>query len=150
MRLQDILKQQRLKKKFTQEDISTKLFVTTQAVSKWENGKSIPSIDNLIMLSDLYNISLDELVSGSPFFKKPLTIGEKINAKKVVLFSFSWLFISLIFTGFGYQPFWIFLFILFLGTVIIFPTVFSNYWVIEQNGFKKKRIHQRIVKKLKN
>lgn len=94
MLLGEILKSLRQKNKFTQEQVATKLFISTQAVSKWENELSIPSIDNLLALSDLYNISLDELVQGSPFFKKPYLVGSRDNLKKGVLF-FSFGYLSL-------------------------------------------------------
>ena len=71
MLIQTILKTRRINNHYTQEQIAQKLHVTTQAVSKWETGQSIPSIDNLLMLSDLYNVSIDELIQGSPYFKSP-------------------------------------------------------------------------------
>ena len=46
----------------TQEDLAVKLNVTSQAVSKWENDLSIPDLPLLIELSDLFHVSLDELV----------------------------------------------------------------------------------------
>ena len=46
----------------TQEELAVKLNVTSQAVSKWENDLSIPDLPTLIELSDLFHISLDELV----------------------------------------------------------------------------------------
>jgi transcriptional regulator with XRE-family HTH domain len=46
----------------TQDELATKLFVTHQAVSKWENGKSIPTIDVLVELTSLLNISIDYLL----------------------------------------------------------------------------------------
>ncbi len=56
------LSELRNKHKLTQEDISQQLYVTHQAVSKWETGKALPSIDNLSELSALYKVSLDELL----------------------------------------------------------------------------------------
>ncbi len=47
---------------YTQETIANKLNVTAQAVSKWENDVTSPDIDTLIMLADIFNISIDELV----------------------------------------------------------------------------------------
>ena len=46
----------------TQEELAFKLNVSPQAVSKWENDISIPDVTLLIALSDLFNISLDELI----------------------------------------------------------------------------------------
>lgn len=41
------------------------LFVDRTAVTKWENGKTIPSVDMLLMISNYFNISIGELVYGS-------------------------------------------------------------------------------------
>ena len=49
-------------KKMTQEELATKLNVSSQAVSKWENDLSIPDLPILIELSDIFNVSLDELI----------------------------------------------------------------------------------------
>ena len=46
----------------TQESLAAKLNVTSQAVSKWENDLSIPDLPVLIELSDLFHVSLDELL----------------------------------------------------------------------------------------
>lgn len=47
---------------FSQEELARCLGVTRQAVSKWECGESSPDTDNLIALSELYDITLDELL----------------------------------------------------------------------------------------
>lgn len=47
---------------WTQEGLSEKLFVSHQAVSKWENGGSLPSIDSLVALTELYHVSIEELL----------------------------------------------------------------------------------------
>ncbi len=46
----------------TQESFAEELGVSRQAVSKWENGTSIPDIQLLIRISDLYNLTLDQLI----------------------------------------------------------------------------------------
>ena len=48
----------------SQEKLAEQIGVSRQAVSKWERGEASPDTDNLIALSKLYNISLDELVLG--------------------------------------------------------------------------------------
>lgn len=62
----------------TQRYVAYELNVSDKAVSKWENGKSKPDINKLKLLSALYNVSLDELLSY---------LGDKkeINIKKIVL-----------------------------------------------------------------
>lgn len=46
----------------TQDELSAQLFVTRQALSKWENGSAIPSIETLLALSKIFSISFEELL----------------------------------------------------------------------------------------
>lgn len=52
----------RRNKGLSQEELAEKLGISRQAVSKWERAESSPDIDNIIMLSRLYGVSVDELV----------------------------------------------------------------------------------------
>jgi transcriptional regulator with XRE-family HTH domain len=52
----------RQKKEYTQDDLAELLFVSHQAVSKWERGMTLPSIDNFCFLMELYSASLEELL----------------------------------------------------------------------------------------
>ena len=58
------LKEVRMKANLTQEQVAEELFVSRQTISNWENEKSYPDIISIIKLSDLYSISLDELLKG--------------------------------------------------------------------------------------
>lgn len=64
MKIGAMIKQNREAQGLTQTDLAEKLFISRQAVSKWENGKAMPSIDNIILISDLLDVSLDQLVKG--------------------------------------------------------------------------------------
>lgn len=46
----------------SQNEVATQLNISRQAVSRWETGKAYPDIDNLVLLSKLYHLSLDELL----------------------------------------------------------------------------------------
>ena len=50
METKDILYELRTKKGLSQEELAEKIFVTRQAVSRWENGETIPNIDTLKLL----------------------------------------------------------------------------------------------------
>ena len=52
----------RKQNKMSQEELAEKLGVSRQAVSKWERAEASPTTDSLILLAQLYNISLDELL----------------------------------------------------------------------------------------
>lgn len=65
METKDILLELRRKKGLSQEELAAKLFVTRQAVSRWETGETIPNIETLKLLSKLFNASINTLL-GSP------------------------------------------------------------------------------------
>ena len=57
----------RKKKGLSQQEVAEALDVSRQAVSRWEVGTSIPSMENLLALSKLFGISIGELTSaGEP------------------------------------------------------------------------------------
>ncbi|MDO5416995.1 MAG: helix-turn-helix transcriptional regulator [Lachnospiraceae bacterium] len=62
--LSELLKENRIRCKMTQEFVAEAIGVSRQAVSKWENGTSDPSTSNLIALSQLYGISAEELIQS--------------------------------------------------------------------------------------
>ena len=64
MEISERLKEARQNIGMTQDQVAEKIMVSRVTVSHWENGKSLPDIVSLISLSDLYSISLDELVKG--------------------------------------------------------------------------------------
>lgn len=58
------LKNARIEAGLTQEKATEKIDVSRQTISNWENEKSYPDIISVIALSDLYSVSLDELLKG--------------------------------------------------------------------------------------
>ncbi len=58
------LKDARMRTGFTQEAVAEKINVSRQTISNWENEKSYPDIISVIELSNLYSISLDDLLKG--------------------------------------------------------------------------------------
>lgn len=54
----------RKKHGLTQMDLAEKLNVSRQAISRWEVGAAVPSTDNLKTLSDLYGVSVDDILKG--------------------------------------------------------------------------------------
>lgn len=65
METKDIILDLRTKKGLSQEELAEKMFVTRQAVSRWENGETIPNIDTLKLLSKYFDVSINTLL-GSP------------------------------------------------------------------------------------
>ncbi|MCR4567115.1 MAG: helix-turn-helix domain-containing protein [Pseudobutyrivibrio sp.] len=65
MKTKEILLELRNKNGLSQDELAEKVFVTRQAVSKWENGEAIPNTETLKLLSNLYNVSINTLL-GAP------------------------------------------------------------------------------------
>ena len=65
METKDILHELRTKKGLSQDELAEKLFVTRQAVSRWENGDTTPNVETLKLLSGLFDVSINTLL-GSP------------------------------------------------------------------------------------
>lgn len=69
MTLGERLKEYRQREGLSQEQLAEKLCVSRQAITKWENDKGVPDIDNLIAIRRILGISLDELVMGEERIK---------------------------------------------------------------------------------
>ena len=65
MDTQNIFYKLRTRDSLSQDDVAEKVFVTRQAVSRWENGETVPNTETLKLLSKLYNVSINTLL-GSP------------------------------------------------------------------------------------
>ena len=60
--LGEVLRDQRIQCKMTQEFVAESIGVSRQAVSKWENGTADPSTSNLLALAELFGVSAEELL----------------------------------------------------------------------------------------
>ncbi|WP_270943263.1 helix-turn-helix domain-containing protein [Romboutsia lituseburensis] len=58
------IKKYRKEIKLSQDELSEKIFVSRQTVSNWENNKNYPDVKSLLLLSSLFNVSLDILIKG--------------------------------------------------------------------------------------
>lgn len=65
METKDILLELREKNNLTQEELAQKLYITRQAVSRWESGETIPNAETLKLLSAVFDVSINTLL-GSP------------------------------------------------------------------------------------
>ena len=63
-RIGKFIKELRLKKGLSQNKLSEELHITRQAISNWENGKSLPDSDMLRILSEFFKVSVDDILSG--------------------------------------------------------------------------------------
>ena len=65
MTTQDVIYELRTKNGLSQDELAEKVFVTRQAVSRWENGETVPNTETLKLLSNLFHVSINTLL-GSP------------------------------------------------------------------------------------
>ncbi|MCM3112867.1 helix-turn-helix domain-containing protein [Lederbergia lenta] len=70
MNFSDRLKREREKKGWSQAELADKIHVSRQSVSKWETGKNYPNIEIIIDLSDLFGITIDELLRSDEELKE--------------------------------------------------------------------------------
>ncbi len=75
------IKQHRTKRGWSQEVLAEKAYVSRQTVSNWETEKSYPDVQSLLILSDLFGVSLDELIKGDVAVMK-----EQVKSKDVRTF----------------------------------------------------------------
>ena len=137
MVLADMLKTERTKLGLTQDEVAEKLIVSRQAISKWEQGNGYPDIENLVRLSDLYNISLDELLRGEKHVTTPLRIGTYFGRRRLIknIFFLTLLVVFFFYGALEIAPFaWIFAMI--IGLIIIIYKKTPNYWVLEKDGIR--------------
>ena len=81
-----LIKRIRQENNLTQKDLAEKYNVTYQAVSKWENGKNMPDILLLREISNIFNINMDELLTGK----------KKNNNRNIWIMGFSLLLVIII------------------------------------------------------
>jgi len=90
MHLGERLKLLREKEGYSQEELATILNLKRQSISKWEVGGGYPDIENLIKLSELYEVSLDELIKGDRDFQKNIKVNEANPNDFIALFKQFW------------------------------------------------------------
>ncbi len=79
MELHEKLQELRKDRGLTQEELAEELFVSRTAISKWESGRGVPSIDSLKEVSKFFSVSIDFLLSG----EKLLSLAEREHQAKV-------------------------------------------------------------------
>lgn len=81
MEIAKTIKQHRAELGWSQEVLAEKAYVSRQTVSNWETEKSYPDVHSLLILSDLFGVSLDELIKGDVAVMK-----EQVKSKDVRTF----------------------------------------------------------------
>lgn len=104
MNLKDKLIKLRKDNSLTQDELAEKLYVSRQTVSNWENGKFYPDIETLILISNTFNIPLDDLLKADK--NVVIDIDKKIKSHKKLKITIILLIIILftsLFIGYRYH-----------------------------------------------
>nr|WP_276938129.1 helix-turn-helix transcriptional regulator [Helcococcus sueciensis] len=78
------IQQARKQKGFTQSELADKLYVSAQAVSKWENDQASPDITMLSSLSEILGVTIDYLINGKKESETVLKVDEKKNIEDMI------------------------------------------------------------------
>lgn len=87
MKLGNHIKHYRNEKGLSQEELAERVYVTRQTISNWENNKNYPDINSIVLLSEVFEISIDNLIKGDLEQMK-----KEINSEEVKKLNFySWM-----------------------------------------------------------
>ncbi|MCD5003109.1 helix-turn-helix transcriptional regulator [Enterococcus saccharolyticus] len=101
MKIGKIIKEERLKRELTQEEFAQEFFVTRQLVSKWENSKSYPDLDQVVQMSEWFGLSLDYLLKEDTKMVDELNFDGKLKKRMTyALWGIIGVIISIIFAVF--------------------------------------------------
>lgn len=81
MEIGNQIKKYRAELKLSQEELAEKVYVSRQTISNWETGKNYPDIHSLLLLGNVFNVSLDELIKGDIEIMK-----QEINQEEIKKF----------------------------------------------------------------
>lgn len=133
MELGNQIKKYRSERKISQEQLADRIYVSRQTISNWENEKSYPDVNSLVLLSEVFQTSIDNLIKGDIEIMK-----EKIDEQEIKKFNyygkiFSLHFIIMILSA---APlfFWLEKFA-FIPFGILF--VITMYWALKVEKLKK-------------
>ncbi|GAF37535.1 helix-turn-helix domain-containing protein [Lentilactobacillus farraginis] len=88
MKIGKVLQLQREKHHWSQAELAEKLNISRQSVSKWEQEVALPSFANVVAISDLFKISLDDLIRGDDELMDKLSRNDKMRpVTKIVLWA---------------------------------------------------------------
>ena len=87
MKISKTLKRLRNEKNITQDELAQQLYISRQSVSSWENDRTQPSIDMLIKLSEIFDVSIEELIYGQKRNTSLETEKPNYNGTLLIIFS---------------------------------------------------------------
>ena len=85
MELKEHLKEHRQRLGLSQEDLAERIFVTRQTISNWETDKTYPDVQSLMLLSQLFGVSIDELVKGDVVSMKEMVSKDAVVMERMAV-----------------------------------------------------------------
>ncbi len=154
---------ERKARKLTQAKLAEKIFVSEKTVSKWENGKGIPDTNSLPKLCEIFNISLNELLSGERMLKENkqqndrllLHMARELEIKNKIIWKSMWVIIIVsmiaLFTGILLTVFlipegvWQLVSVLSLCIVFLIPCFYALKLEVSVGAYKCKNCGYEII-----
>lgn len=121
MKFADKMKSYRQRYRWTQQDVADRLLVSRKTISSWENGRSYPDVFMLVQISDLYHVSLDDLLREDHEMIDSYEKEHKFNAKKDWAFTISYIINAVA---------CVYILLLALGLLKFIPSLWSGWQVI--------------------
>ena len=122
------IKTYRLKKKYTQQKVADLLNISRQSVSKWETGRAFPSIENLLLLSEILDMPLDFTAKEKNNLPLPFDFGKPKNSIPFILF-LSFVLIVFLIALANNEPIFLLLGLPFVGLIyVVSPFDFKRYY----------------------
>ena len=134
MELSKQIKKYRVEANLSQEELADKVFVSRQTISNWENDKNYPDIKSLLLLSEVFDVSLDNLIKGDlERMKKEIDVQEYAKFQKDSNI-FSILFIVLLISPIPLVAVWNWI------GMIVYVGLFgiSMYFAVRVETYKRK------------
>lgn len=117
MNLSEKIKSERIKRSVSQKELAEKLRVSRQTISNWENGRTIPDTENLILLSEYFDINVEYFLTNNELEVKTRVSEFKLTGLTTLLSSVCLLLIILsVFPAAHFKGIW-----------IIFPFLLLNF-----------------------
>lgn len=76
------IKKYRQEAQLSQEELAERIYVSRQTISNWENDKSYPDVNSLVLLSETFQVSLDKLIKGDIDIMKDVIQREEVEKMK--------------------------------------------------------------------
>lgn len=134
MELNKQIKKYRMEANLSQEELADKIFVSRQTISNWENDKSYPDVKSLLLISEVFQISLDNLIKGDLEKMK-----KEIDAQEYAKFQRDSIIFTILFAAILILPAPLIILLKWYGFAIYLTvSVVGLYYALQVEKYKKK------------